>query len=61
LSLFEGEQKHTVFLSIPLNANELLFRHSGRSFNSLCPFTSHTHTLNISKTFCLLCSNRIQM
>jgi len=24
LSLFEGEQKHTVFLSVPLNANELL-------------------------------------
>jgi len=26
-------------------------RRRGRSYNSLCPFTSHTHALKISKPF----------
>jgi len=36
LSLFEGEQKCSVFVCVPLNANELLLPRRGRSFKSLC-------------------------
>jgi len=46
LSLFEDVQKHTVFVSIPLNANELLL--PAQSFNGLCPFASHRPALKIS-------------
>jgi len=59
LSLFEGEQKCTDFVSVPLNANELLLPAGFNpftvyGFNRLCPFTSHRHALKISKTFSLL-------
>jgi len=35
LSLFEGEQKRTVFVYVPLNANELLFSAQGAELQQL--------------------------
>ena len=35
LSLFEGEQKRTVFVSVPLNANELLLPAQGAELQQL--------------------------
>jgi len=42
LSLFEGEKKHPVFVSvhwIKMRLNQMIFcfLHRGRSYNSLCP------------------------
>jgi len=38
LLLFEGEQKHTVFVSVPLNANELLLPAQGAELQQLVSF-----------------------
>jgi len=35
LSLFEGEQKRTVLVSVPLNANELLLPAKGAELQEL--------------------------
>jgi len=46
LSLFEGEEKRTVFVSVPLNANELLLPTQRADIQQLLSFfnSSHTHT-----------------
>jgi len=54
LPLFEVEQKRTVFVSVPLNANELLLPAKGAELQERV-FTSHRHALKTSKTFSLLC------
>ena len=38
LSLFEGEQKRTVFVCVPLNANELLLPAQGAELQQLVSF-----------------------
>jgi len=38
MSLFEGEQKCTVFVSVPLNANELLLPAQGAVLQQLVSF-----------------------
>jgi len=35
-SLFEGKQKRTVFVSVPLNANELLLPAQGAGLTQTC-------------------------
>ena len=44
LSLFEGEQKHTVFVPVPLNANELLLLTQWAELQRLLSFyLTHMH------------------
>jgi len=55
LSFLEGEQKHTVFVCVPLNANELLLWGQGAELQQLSFYLKHA--LKMSKTFSLLCLN----
>jgi len=56
LSLFEGEQKCAVFVSVSLNANKLLL-HSGDRASRACVLLPHT---DMHWIFSLLCSNQSQ-
>jgi len=47
LSFFKGEQKRSVFVCVPLNANELQLPRRGRSFKSRLP---HADSLKMSET-----------
>ena len=57
LSLFEDEQKQTVFVCVPLNANELLLPAQGAELQELVSFYPTQTCTENSTTFSLLCSN----